>query len=337
MITMPTFWNSAHVADTSYRANLYRARAEGFAARRRFAKKERGHTLGRHMLVGIDPETDFGDCGRLPVAGMYEGVIRLCYHLIANIDFYTDILLTIDKHPVHTIHSSSWWITKRGKHPDVSRHPAFMLELIDPKDHALRSIYLNGDRSEVFFPRLMKEWTSSIYAPTLARTGQGNIWVFADHCREMTDGIALVPALAEIIEYVSVARDIRVSYLSKGMIPQTDWFGPFHPCVEIVGHPSGGWQREYLDDMLGDCERGIPPCDSVTTAGWAEDFCVNAGQLQLISYFRDEKKMPEFLRRFRFLSDCTAAIIPGSDVVKNLHVEMQKAGMKEITYTHVGI
>lgn len=336
MITMPKFWNPANIRNLGYRANLYEARAEGFSHKRQSVTKQIRGGGGRHMIIMIDAETDFGDKGRLPVLGMYDGVELLCNHLIANIDFYTDYLLTIDKHPVHTIHASSWWLNERGQHPDVQRHPAFMMELVDPKDKAFRSIYLNGDASEVFYPRIMGRWTAEVYAPTLQKTGQGNIWVFADHCREMTDGVQLVPSLAEVVEYVSTVRDLQPIYLSKGMIAQTDWFGPFHPCVEIPNHPEGGWQTTYLDAIMGDPSAGIPPCDTVTIAGWAEDFCVNAGTLQLITYFRDEKKQPDVLKRFRFLSDCTAAIVPGSDVVKNLHAQIAAAGMQEIDHSKLG-
>jgi nicotinamidase-related amidase len=316
----PSFWNPGNVGDPRYVPDLHRARVEGRRAGLRPAAEQIARGGGRHLLLIVDPQNDFGDKGRLPVAGTYADVTRLCERIVRAVagEHLTDIQVSIDMHPPCTIHSDAWWVDAAGAPPDVSV-PLF-LELADPDSEqpAFTATWVDGRGGKMLFPTMMPEHTVA-YAEHLAATGQGNIWVFADHCRQGTDGISIIPALAEIIEWAAIARGIQPMYLYKGMIPQVDWFGPFRPCMDVPGEPQGGLQTRYLDVMAD--------CATIEIAGEAKDFCVNAAVRQIVDYY---SKRPDIVRRIRFLDDCTSAIVPGSETVRALDGLMRQQGIAVI-------
>ncbi len=318
----PSFWNPDNVRNPLYVPNLGRAREEGRKAGLEKVSRQLKRGGSRNALILIDFERDFGDKGRLPVTGAYDDAVRLGERLIKGTldEFYTDLIATIDVHPSTVIHGDTWWADEMGNPPDVS-FPLFMV-LID--DNVNRPVFeanwVDGRPKKKYSPTLMRTHTVK-YAKHLQATGQGNIWVFTAHCREGTDGINLVPALAELIEWASTARGYETMFMHKGHIAHVDWFGPFRPCMDVPDHPQGGIQTAYLDV--------IKECATTEIAGEAEDFCVNAGVLQVLDYYNDQ---PDVLRSIKFIGDCTSAIVPNSDVVTNLHATMKQKGVQVIMH-----
>lgn len=321
MAKAPSFWDPRNVSNPLYVPNLQRAREEGKKAGIASASEQikKGDC---HLSLGIDYEDDFMPHGRLPVQGMYEDVERYCDRLIKGIceEYYTHIMKTFDKHPPHVVHGDTWWADEFGNPPNLSLPVTMTLDDPNPKKPAFKCNYLDGSPSKIFFPTTMRKHTIK-YWNHLNATGQGDIWVFTSHCREGTNGINLPGALVEVIEWAAAARYIQPIYLYKGMIAEVDWFGPFRPCMDVPNHPQGGLQTQYLDI--------IKACKTTDIAGEAEDFCVNWGVRQVLDYFGNE---PDVLKTIRFIGDCTSAIVPGSQVVKDLHDVMGKSGVKVITH-----
>jgi len=256
------------------------------------------------LLILIDEEWDFGDTGRLPVIGTFDDVERLIKRIEAGVmgEKYTDIILTIDEHPPVSIHSDAWWLDDQGNPPDVS--VPLMMNLTDPNDQfPFIGRWVDGRPEKPFRPALMKDWTVNKYAPHLLATGQGPIWVFADHCRAATDGVAIIPALAECIEWACAALSIQPIYMRKGHIAETDWFGPFRPCMDIPNHPQGGLQTQYLDMIRAASRTEI--------TGEAADFCVKSGMIQVLDYYGNPADR-SVLERVSFITDCTSPIVPDS-------------------------
>jgi nicotinamidase-related amidase len=297
--------NDPNLIREFYSPNLALARAEGRKLGLNPAKKQID-AGERGLLILIDEEWDFTEKGRLPVPGMFGDVERLISRIKQGVlqEKYTDVIVTIDVHPPHTIHSDSWWVDDKGNAPDVTL--PVRMELVDPTGaYPFLGHFVDGS-TKPFKPRIMKSYTINQYAPHLQKSGQGEIWVFADHCREGTDGVAIVPALAETLEWLSAARDIQPLYMYKGMIPQTDWFGPFRPCMDITGHPQGGLQTTYLDF--------IRKAKWTEIAGEADDFCVKAGNMQVLDYYGNDRPV---LESISFITDCTSAIFPDDPAAGN--------------------
>lgn len=318
----PTFWNPNNFGDPNYKADLGRARAEGLRAGVEKVSRQLKRGAPRNLLIGIDWEDDFGERGRLPVNGAYADAARFGERIIRGVleEHYTDFIFTVDIHPTEVIHGDTWWVDELGNVPDASV-PLFMVLVDDnPRRPVFEANWVDGRPTKLYVPRLMKEHTVT-YAKHLKATGQGNIWVFTAHCRQGTDGTNILAPLAELIEWAAIARGVQPMFMYKGQIAQVDWFGPFRPCMDVPNHPQGGIQTVYLDI--------IPECASTEIGGEAEDFCVNAGTLQVIDYFRSR---PDILNRIRFLGDCTTPIVPGSQVVTDLHATMKANGVRVIKH-----
>lgn len=287
---------------------------------------------GGRLVILIDCQNDFGDDGRLAVPGAFGDIGRLLLRLWRGFIEepkvgFTDWIDTNDFHPAHVIHGDSWWEDPNGDFPDVEQMVAMEMELENPNDeYPFIGKYGFKPTGIRYRPRVEKQWTIEQYAPHLKATGQGNIWVFKSHCKMGTDGVALIPALAELREFVSVARDLQPTSMFKGQIPKVDWFGPFCPCMEVPDHPQGGVQKVYLDRVRANAVTEI--------AGEADDFCVAAGEAQVRAYYKDKRAV---LERIRFLTDCTSAIFPddpaaGKTSNADRRKAMQAAGVRVIKH-----
>ena len=318
---LPKFWDSRK-ASQWYLPDIHSVREEG--RRAGLAPATAQVKAGRaNLLIGIDFERDFTEDGRLPVKGTYDDLTRFCLRLLRGTyeEHYTHLMFSIDGHPPHTIHSDSWWEDEAGNPPNV--HPVPMqMELQDAARRLFRGLFPDGTPTGKYFrPTVMRKYTTEEYAPHLQKTGQGNIWVFADHCHLGTDGVCLPPLLVEVIEFVCAARKIQPIFVHKGHIAQTDWFGAFEPCMPIPSHPQGGLQTTLLD-VIRDCQ-------TTDIGGEADDFCVANTMLQVERYFGGE---PDVLRRIRFLTDCTSAIVPQSPFLAARRMEMAQKGITVINH-----
>ncbi len=292
------------IIGTDYRANLALARKRGREDKRklglRSAKSVRERDGGLLSIL-IDAEDDFADDGRLPVKGTYDDIRRWLLRAVKLVreNRLTDQIVTIDIHPEHAIHTDSWWEDEYGNQPDVSI--PLTMELVEPGDRLPYEAKIVGITPVGRFrPRLMRKYTIEEYSPHLTATKQGNIWVFADHCRQGTDGINLIPAVQEFLAYASAALDLEPQFMFKGQIAKTDWFGPFGPCKTDPNHPQGGLQTQYLDMIRASKKTEV--------AGEALDFCVKAGMLQILDYYSDAADQA-VRESISFLMDCTSPIV----------------------------
>jgi nicotinamidase-related amidase len=310
------------IIGTDYRANLALASKRGREDKTRLglrsAKSVRERD-GGHLSILIDAEDDFADDGRLPVKGTYDDIRRWLLRQVKLVreNRLTDQIVTIDIHPEHAIHGDSWWVDENGNAPDVTL--PLTMELVEPGDSLPYEAKIVGMKPfGRFRPRLMKKYTMEEYSPHLKATGQGNIWVFAGHGRQGSDGINLIPAVQEFLAYAAAALDLEPQFMFKGQIATTDWFGPFGPCMTVPGHPQGGLQTQYLNMIRASKKTEV--------AGEALDFCVKAGMLQILDYYSEDADRA-VRESISFLMDCTSPIVAddpskgmtgNADFVKNM-------------------
>ena len=315
----PTFWDPSKV-EQWYAPDFEAAMREGRNAGVLAASKR----PEKNMLLMIDNQWDFTEKGRLPVTGMFDDVQRLCERIIEGVysGYYTDFMVTFDCHPPLVIHGSSWWKDEDGNGPDVTL--PVMMKLVDPATAKFEATFISGDPSKYYYPVYDRKGAVE-YAQHLEATNQngGNIWVFTAHCKVGTEGISLVPALAEVLYWACAALKTEPICVWKGMIADRDFFGPFWPCMPKHGHPQGGIQTVYLDRFQ--------KCVNTDVVGEAEDFCVEAGVRQIIEYYTDAQQL-DILNRIRFIDDCTSPIVPGSDAIAAFKADMGKAGIQLINH-----
>jgi nicotinamidase-related amidase len=314
---LPSFYNPNKV-DKWYHPNLEAAMAEG----RKLGLQPQSKRSERNMLIMIDEQWDFTEKGRLPVTGMFADVRRVCDRIVTGVlsGFYTDFMLTFDCHPPLVIHGSGWWRDEDDNAPDVTL--PVMMKLVDPTTAAFEATFISGAPSKIYYPRFDRKGAVE-YAQHLEATKQngGNIWVFTAHCNVGTDGISLVPALAEVIYWAAAALKVEPICVWKGMIADRDWFGPFRPCMDKPQHPQGGVQTVYLD-MISQVKKG-------DVVGEAKDFCVEAGTRQVMEYYGNQ---PDVLKNIRFINDCTSPIVAGSPAIAQFEADMLAKGITLINH-----
>lgn len=234
----------------------------------------------KRLAVMIDYQcsfTDFEDVpGELAVKGAVGDIRRATEWLYGNADKLTGLMISLDQHIPFQIFFPTWWVDKSGKNPD-------------PFTLITNETVEKGE----WIPLYMVDWSRN-YVKTL---GAFMIWPF--HCMIGTSGAALVPALAEAVNYVAAARRIQPMYVFKGSVPETEHYGPFKPCVMVPGNPLGGLNTAMLDAMAN--------YDEIYVFGEAEDFCVREGMKQTIEYYEDK---PDVLKRIRFVKDGTSLVFP---------------------------
>lgn len=273
-MSYPSFYSPKKVGKR-YVPDLAKAVAEGLTSGMPRVNQSRESRL---MLM-VDPQIDFVmEDGNLAVKGGIDDMRRTIEYLYNNAEHITGIMVSLDQHLPYQIFFPTWWRDKNGQPPKP--YTQITEDLLDKE----------------YFPVIKPDWSRK-YIRELTRTKQTPLMIWPFHSLIGTDGANVVPALAEAIAYVSAARGIQPIYVFKGTVPETEHYGPFHPCVPVTTHPQGGLNTPVLDTLS--------QYRTIDVVGEAEDFCVREGMRQLLSYF---SKQPDVLKRMRFLRDCTSLV-----------------------------
>lgn len=293
-----------------------------------------------HALWITDLQGDFRDNGRLPVKGTDSVVLRTTVRLLNGVclSYYGGVIESRDGHPGQHISYGTYWRDQHDNVLDLRNHGnAACLTLVDEKKAVFKAYGFNANgiydigyyqpRFDAVPPPKAKagekqrpDRSAVTYWNHLKDTGQGDIWVFNVHCKLGSDGANTHPLLLEALAFAEGALCLQETIVSKGHISTTDWFGAFEPCWPDDGHPQGGLQKPILE--------GFKPFQTVETAGVAEDFCKYHGQRQAMTYL----KGTPFFEKLRFITDCTAAIIPNAPHVAAQNEEARLGGIKFITH-----
>lgn len=316
--------------------NLALAAKKGAEAKKKHglmsAMKRKEMYDGGLAAILIDYNMDFCEGGRLAVSGfkddLWRALKRYVQAALTNENGLAHLLISIDNHPPHTIHSQSWYEDEHGNIPIIDDYgPGFLVPTGDSK-MPFEAFFVVPEEKKLLVPRSMKNYTVNKYAPHIQNTGQGNgnIWVFPHHCQMGSDGVNLHPALSEFAMWVSIALDLQVQFIFKGHVPMTDWFGIFAPCIEVANHPQGGKNVAAFDT--------VRKAKDVEVCGEAEDFCVASSMNQTLDEFAGS---PDVLSKIRFIEDCTSPIVadnPDKGVTHNadFRAKMAKAGIQLIKH-----
>jgi len=304
MAKSPSFWNPNEIG-AHRKPNLAQARVEGLAAKLSPAHKDKV----RRIAVGIDYQVDFvRDDGSLKVGGALDDTKRYIEYLYGNAEYISAVLLSLDQHLPWQIFFPLWWKDKNGNHPQP-------FTIISEQD------VNNG----IWIPQRMKLW-SRAYPKRLRETGQSPLIIWPEHCLAGSEGASLTADLAEAIMWLSAARGLQPIYMFKGMVPESEHYGPFCCCVPVANHPQGGLQTQFMNMIANH--------DIIDISGEAEDFCVREGMRQLLKYYSG--KNPVVIKKMRFLKDCTSLVYPDNrveaDAVLN---DYTKQGVKVMKSTEV--
>lgn len=276
-MSAPSFYDPAQVGRI-YEPDLQRAYAEGAAARQTPASSDQQRVL----LWLIDMQNDFilpAPLGRLPVPNAVQDAQRTIEWLYRNVHSVTQIAASLDTHTPFQIFYPTWWRNAQGEPP--APYTVISAEAV---------------AKGVWTPTMDEAWSVQ-YVEELEKVGKKQLMIWPFHCMEGTNGRALLPALAEAILYHSGARTAQPVYLTKGTIPQTEFYSVVEPEVKYPQHPDGGLNTRFLEF--------IASFDLIYVAGEARSHCVLATLHSVLRYFADQ---PQVIAKLRFLEDCASSI-----------------------------
>jgi hypothetical protein len=329
LLYTPDFWDPRK-AYVTYEPDIEGATIEGLNYRRdnnHRSADELTQVGVSNIIMLTDLQHDFRDQGRLPVTGTNDVVLRACARILNGTidDYYTGVVYSQDGHVPHHISYATRWRRPDGSPFDLRQNKAAILDLADRAKGIFRATCFdptNGDPVDMGFIQSMFNIKDTVdYWDHLAATGQGPIWVFANHCKRGTDGVNLHPLLVETLAFMEGARLLAPLEVNKGHLRDTDWFGPLEPCRPDPSHPDGGFQKRIVDFFQ-------------TATGWveffgvAEDFCNFNMQRQTLAFFEGT----QFFDQMAFATDGTAAIVPNAQHVRDLYNEAEGKGVKFFTH-----
>jgi len=279
MFSFPDIYHSERL-DTFRQANLREAFSQGIEARSIYTPAD---TDKRRVLAFmIDLQVDFvmpSPAGRLSVTNAMADLRRTIEWLYCNVGQITHICASLDTHTPYQIFYPSWWVGQDGQPPAV-------YTVISASDVARK----------IWRPLRDVEW-SEYYVHELEAIGKKQLMMWPFHCMEGTDGNMLMPALSEAIMFHSAARTTAPTYLTKGTIPQTEYFSVIEPEVKYHQHPQGDVNMRFL--------RMIEAFDVIYVCGQARSHCVLETMRSMLRHFK-----PGMMSKVRFLDDC-ASSLPG--------------------------
>ncbi len=327
LVHTPAFFNSEK-ADQNYQPDIGAAFREGiaFGLENKLAPATLLLARGNaHALMMTDLQEDFRDNGRLPVKETNRVVLNTCVRLINGVvaDYYAGIFFSLDGHHPFHISFDHYWRDSDGRPMDLSKHgKAAILTLVDEANGLFKATAFGPDGPyEIGLYRTPFGVDDSIaYWKHLRRTRQGDIWVFVPHCLLGTDGVNLHPLLVETIAFACGARDIQPVIIQKGHLYNTDWFGPLEACRPDMVQNQGVFRDEIIELMK--------MFEAIEFSGVAEDFCDYYMKWQTLSKLSGTP----YLKKLRFIQDCTAPIIPNAKHVWELNARAMEEGVKFILH-----
>lgn len=262
------------------------------------------------LLLLVDAQIDFiHPDGALSVAGAVDDTRRTIEWLFRNVDRVTTIIASLDTHLPLQIFFQSWWVDTAGNHPA----PYTPISAKDVDEGIWR-------------PTTEPEWSVQ-YVHQLAEQAKKTLMIWPYHTMMGTPGHSITPALYEAIAYHAAARQTQPVFLAKGAIPKTEHYSILEPEVKVPDEPLGDLNIPLLET--------IATYDLIYVAGQAKSHCVLETVTSLFRYFAE--RQPDFIRRWRFLKDCTSSVKhPEIDFDALANAELAKfeaQGMKMVTST----
>lgn len=240
------------------------------------------------QLLIVDPQNDFCDIpgAALPVRGADADLQRLAGWVQSAGEALTDIVITLDSHPVYAIERPAFW---RG---------AAEGDLVPP----FTNIRADDVRAGRFAPRDAARLPQVLdYLDRLeASPRKYSLMVWPTHCVTGTWGHNVHAALAEALAGWEAAQLRPVEKVLKGQNPMTEQYSAIRAEVPIKDDP-----RTHTNQALVDRIVQFPGWTFI--AGQASSHCVAATAEDLF-----EHMSPERLQRVVLLTDAMSPV-PGFD------------------------
>jgi nicotinamidase/pyrazinamidase len=279
-------------------------------------------------LLVVDGQVSFcHEDGELAVPGALDDARRLIDLIFRQGHAISSISLTVDTHFPYMIFFSSWWragknFTDPATGVSYKRNDQPVPFTVISEDSIRRGLW-----QAAFDPA----W-SHAYPTKLAQSNKYQLMIWPYHTMDTTQGISVLPPLYEAVVYHGAARYTQPTIIHKGHIPQTEFYSPLKPEVEVPNVPGASLNTHVLQILAKN--------DLILVAGWAKSHCVLSGMETLVEYFGSYD--PKVLQRILFLEDCTSSVKHPTidfDAIadEKLEVMRKKHGIKLVKSTQISL
>lgn len=259
------------------------------------------------MLLLIDVQVDFvHPDGALYVPGAVDDTRRTLEWLYANAGSITHIAASLDSHTPVQIFHPLWWKDANGEHPA----PYTVVSAADVDAGKWSPVY-------------DQEWSKQ-YVQRLEQDAKKQLMIWPFHTLIGTPGHNLMPALYEAIAYHSAARQAAPNMVTKGTIPQTEYYSMLEPEVKIPDHPLGTLNKAFVDELAG--------YDKIYITGQAKSHCVLSTTESLMRHFAGA---PGVIQKIYLIEDGTSSVqhpqIDFEALAQQAYAQFQEQGLRVIT------
>lgn len=298
---LPGFYDPDRVGE-QVAPDVSAAVAEGAATKLSIAEFDQR----RLLLLLVDAQIDFVHLdGALSVPGAVADAVRTIEWICRNVQSITAIYASLDSHLPTQIFFSGWWEDEAGEHPDP-----------------MTVITANQVAGGRWKPRYLPEWSAD-YVVQLEQRAKKELMIWPYHTLLATPGHNLTPALYEAVTYHAAARTSAPRFITKGELPQTEYYSLFEPEVKVPQDARGQPNQQLLDDLAS--------FDLIYVAGQARSHCV----LESIGSIAHHR--PDLLPRVRLLEDCTSSVqhpsIDFDALADERYAEFGRRGMRQVRST----
>jgi nicotinamidase/pyrazinamidase len=305
-MTTPAFYKPDRVGEI-YTPDVLAATEAGSAAGLTPAAED----SEKGLLLLIDCQIDFiHPAGALYVPGAVEDTRRTIEWLYRHAGSVTQIIASLDSHTPIQVFSPPWWVDGDGNHPE----PFTVVSAQDVADGKWQPVY------DV-------DW-SQRYVAELEESAKKQLMIWPFHTLIGTPGHNLMPALYEALAYHSTARQVFPQMVTKGTLPQTEYYSMLEPEVKIPDHPLGTLNTDLVNE--------IAAYDKIYITGQAKSHCVLETITSLVRHFSDQ---PDVIGKIHLIKDGTSAVqhpdIDFDALAEDIYADYEKQGMQVVTTADV--
>lgn len=232
------------------------------------------------LLLLVDAQVDFIHAdGALSVPGAIEDTRRTIEWIFRHADHISHVAASLDSHIPIQIFYAGWWSGEDGSSPTPYT-------------------VITADQVEagVWRPQFQAEWSLE-YVHKLEQQAKKQLMIWPYHTMIGTIGHAITPALFEAIAFHSAASGSSPRFVSKGTLPQTEYYSLFEPEVQVPEDPQGVPNQAFMNWALA--------FERIYVAGQAKSHCVLETLRSLVRYHGQDLQV---MRKVHVLMDCTSSV-----------------------------
>jgi nicotinamidase-related amidase len=251
-------------------------------------------------LLAIDPQVDFCEGGKLPVAGATKDLERLAKMVTKWGKDLDDIQITLDSHyHIHIAHSCVW-IDRNGKHPDP-----------------YVTVISSEDVEKGVWRPVNPEWLDwcKHYTKELERNHRYQLRIWTDHCIIGSIGQTIQPAFLEAVTKWEVDNNAMAPRTTKGSCPFTEHFSAVR--ADVV------YPKDKTTLMNSDFVGILKKYDTILISGEALSHCVNFTITDVAAEFSEDQ-----IKKFVLLEDASSSVPTCESLGQAFVDDMVKRGMK---------